>query len=125
MTEIKSIRKLPDVAIAQVLSYLKATGMKRALLINFGEKRLDPSQGERDKYDRLLRYIFLEDGTNFNELMISEGYAFEYTYNVAYKYQQEFKEMDSCSEAYYYLNTCGVGSLDRDKDGVPCESICD
>ena len=29
-----------DVALAQVLSYLKATGVKRALLINFGEKRL-------------------------------------------------------------------------------------
>ena len=237
----------------------------------------DPTQGERDKYNRLLRYIFLEDGMNFNKLMISEGYAFEYTYGIAYKYQKEFKdaekeaqenkkglwstetcngesdlnesdsqddqennetetkdcstppyhgnydencvlfcddgwepennqcvldckegeheeysmcqpnvkdcyiysgegqqkwdgeawgeckvtscrsgykqvgntceiettsggngggsyfcgskdtcgEMDSCSEAYYYLNTCGVGSLDRDKDGIPCESLCD
>ncbi|MGF1582039.1 MAG: GxxExxY protein [Gemmataceae bacterium] len=32
--------KLPDVAIAQTLSYRKAAGLKRALLINFGEKRL-------------------------------------------------------------------------------------
>ena len=31
---------LPDVATAQTLSYLKATGLKRALLLNFGEKRL-------------------------------------------------------------------------------------
>ncbi|MEI7905992.1 MAG: GxxExxY protein, partial [Bacteroidota bacterium] len=28
------------VALAQVLSYLKATGLKRALLLNFGEKRM-------------------------------------------------------------------------------------
>ena len=34
--EIKSLRHLPDVASSQVLSYLKATGFKRALLINFG-----------------------------------------------------------------------------------------
>lgn len=34
------------------------------------------------------------------------------------------REMDSCAEAYYYLNTCGLGRLDRDNDGVPCESIC-
>jgi len=38
--EIKSLRQLPEVALAQTLSYLKATGLKRALLINFGEKHL-------------------------------------------------------------------------------------
>lgn len=40
VVEIKSVSSLPPVAIAQALSYLKATGLKRALLINFGEKRL-------------------------------------------------------------------------------------
>lgn len=147
----------------------------------------DSTQSERDKYNRLLRYIFLEDGTNFNKLMIEEGYAYEYTYNAPYKYQEEFKnaekaareaqkglwaedtcngelqtpkssastdnssletgattaktetnsssgqscagkhlcgQMTSCKEAYFYLNSCGVSSLDRDKDGVPCETIC-
>lgn len=52
----------------------------------------EPSQGERDKYDRLLGYIILEDGRNFNKLMIEEGYAYEYTYNLPYKYQAEFKQ---------------------------------
>ncbi|MDF7774277.1 SH3 domain-containing protein [Sphingomonas sp. AOB5] len=33
-------------------------------------------------------------------------------------------QMNSCAEAYHYLNTCGVGRLDGDGDGVPCESIC-
>lgn len=51
----------------------------------------DATQGERDKYGRILAYVFLQDGTNFNKYMISEGYAHEYTYNVPYKYQQEFK----------------------------------
>jgi len=54
----------------------------------------DASQGERDKYDRLLAYIFLEDGTNFNKYMIEQGYAYEYTYNTPYKYQKEFKEAE-------------------------------
>ena len=40
VVELKSVTKLPDVAMSQTLSYLKATGLKRALLINFGEKRL-------------------------------------------------------------------------------------
>ena len=38
--EIKSVSKLADVVTAQILSYLKATGLKRGLIINFGEKRL-------------------------------------------------------------------------------------
>lgn len=129
----------------------------------------DPTQGDRDKYKRLLRYVFLEDGQNFNKLMIELGYAHEYTYKTPYKYQTEFKEaenkarekkiglwadnacanpsqslqgptssngnfscvgkttcgqMESCEEAHFYLNNCGLNRLDADKDGVPCESLC-
>ena len=40
VVEIKSLRALPDVATSQLLSYLKATNLKRGLLINFGEKQL-------------------------------------------------------------------------------------
>jgi GxxExxY protein len=40
VVELKAVSKLPDVALAQVLSYLKATGLKRGLLINFGLERL-------------------------------------------------------------------------------------
>jgi len=40
IVETKSVSKLPDVALAQILSYLKATGLKRGLLLNFGCPRL-------------------------------------------------------------------------------------
>jgi GxxExxY protein len=40
VVELKSVTSLPDVAMAQVLSYLKAAGLKRGLLINFGNPRL-------------------------------------------------------------------------------------
>ena len=40
VVEIKALSKLPDVATAQLLSYLKATNFKRGLLINFGVWRL-------------------------------------------------------------------------------------
>jgi micrococcal nuclease len=59
----------------------------------------DSTQGERDKYDRLLRYVFLEDGTNFNLMMIKEGYAHEYTFGVPYKYQSAFKQAQKDAEA--------------------------
>ena len=32
-------------------------------------------------------------------------------------------DMRSCEEAYEYLRQ-GYTKLDRDRDGVPCESIC-
>ncbi|OGG57465.1 hypothetical protein A2853_03850 [Candidatus Kaiserbacteria bacterium RIFCSPHIGHO2_01_FULL_55_17] len=54
----------------------------------------DPSQGELDKYGRTLAYVFLRDGINFNKYMIAEGYGHEYTYNLPYKYQAEFKEAE-------------------------------
>lgn len=51
----------------------------------------DSSQGERDKYQRLLRYVILPDGENFGLTMIREGYAHEYTYDLPYRYQPDFK----------------------------------
>jgi endonuclease YncB( thermonuclease family) len=33
-------------------------------------------------------------------------------------------EMANCSEARFYVEKCGLTQLDRDHDGVPCESIC-
>jgi endonuclease YncB( thermonuclease family) len=55
----------------------------------------DDSQGVRDKYNRLLAYVILPGGTNFNQYMIENGYAYEYTYDVPYKYQNEFKEAEA------------------------------
>ncbi|MFA5554403.1 MAG: GxxExxY protein [Phycisphaerae bacterium] len=40
VVEIKSLSKMPEVALAQTLSYLKATKLRRGLIVNFGEKRL-------------------------------------------------------------------------------------
>ncbi len=53
----------------------------------------DATQGTLDKYGRTLAYVFLSDGTLFNEYMVAEGYGHEYTYNLPYKYQKEFKEV--------------------------------
>ena len=58
----------------------------------------DPNGDTRDKYDRLLLYIFLGDGTNYAKKMIMDGYAYEYTYDVKYKYQSEFKQAQKYAE---------------------------
>jgi len=129
----------------------------------------DESQWKTDKYWRILWYLWL-NWKNLNEELIKNWFAFEYTYNKAYKYQNDFKqaektadfwkkwmwnsetcnwerkkidkveiknleinscwnksycsEMTSCEEARFYFNTCWLGKLDRDKDWIPCESLC-
>lgn len=70
----------------------EASGYAKNLLNEkYVKLQSDPTQGDRDTYKRLLRYIFLEDGTNVNELLIRNGFAHEYTYRVPYAYQKEFK----------------------------------
>lgn len=34
------------------------------------------------------------------------------------------RQMTSCQEAQFYLNRCGVSSLDGNGDGEPCELLC-
>ena len=50
----------------------------------------DLTQTATDKYGRLLGYVMV-NGVNLNQKMIEDGYGFEYTYNLPYKYQSEFK----------------------------------
>lgn len=54
----------------------------------------DPSQDDRDKYGRLLRYVYL-GSQNVSLLLITEGYGREYTYDKPYKYQKEFRAAES------------------------------
>jgi len=167
--------------------------LKDLLLGQFVELEKDVS--ERDKYDRLLRYVWL-NGELINEKLVREGYALSSNYPPDIKYQGKidtaemeartalrgfwspstcdgdvytgtYKDpsfvapvpaptpapaavpatmpataptqqgssytcscsktcpnMSSCEEAYYQLNVCGCSARDGDKDGVPCESIC-
>ncbi len=38
----------------------------------------DPEDSDRDKYHRLLRYVYLPDGTLINAELVKQGYAFAY-----------------------------------------------
>lgn len=45
----------------------------------------DTKQPNRDRYSRLLRYAYLEDGRELNELLVREGYAFATNFNTSKK----------------------------------------
>ena len=40
---------------------------------------MDPTNTNRDRYDRLLRYVYDEDDNLLNQQIIEEGYGFAYT----------------------------------------------
>lgn len=60
----------------------------------------DPSQDERDKYERLLAYVGMSDGRDFGQVMIADGYAFEYTFKGrSYKNQALYQKTQSEAES--------------------------
>ena len=64
----------------------------------------DASQGEVDKYGRTLAYVFLPEGQLFQELLVSGGYAYEYTFDEPYKYRDLLIEAEEQAQ----LNGAGL-----------------
>jgi micrococcal nuclease len=54
------------------------------------EVRLEYDQTRRDKYGRLLAYVYLVDGTFLNAEIIKQGYGFAYT-KYPFKYLEGFR----------------------------------
>ncbi|HEY5124183.1 MAG TPA: thermonuclease family protein [Ignavibacteria bacterium] len=62
----KTIRKLGKLASDYVRNFAEG---KKVYLVK------EPYYDDRDKYGRLLRWVYLEDGTFINGKIISDGYA--------------------------------------------------
>lgn len=56
----------------------------------------DITQGDRDRYNRLLAYVYrANDNLLINQALISDGYGHEYTYQSnPYKYQTAFRKAE-------------------------------
>ena len=57
----------------------------------------DPASGNRDRYQRLLRYVYLEDERLLNSLLIQEGFAFAYL-TFPHSKLEEFKDLEKQAE---------------------------
>jgi micrococcal nuclease len=58
----------------------------------------DSLSSNRDRYDRLLRYVYLPDGTLLNLKLIQEGYGFYYPY-FPFSKSQEFDAAQNQAKA--------------------------
>ena len=59
----------------------------------------DSLSTNRDRYDRLLRYVYLTDGSNFNQRLVREGYGFYYPYFPFTKSEQFAAEQAAAQKA--------------------------
>lgn len=66
---------------------------------------------EKDRYGRLLAYVYLEDGTFYNELLLQEGYAQVMTVPPNVKYADHFVEVQRKARKA----NKGLWGLDPDK----------
>jgi micrococcal nuclease len=55
--------------------------------------RLEFDWQERDRYGRLLAYVYLADGTFVNAEIIKQGYGHAYT-KYPFKYLEEFRQYE-------------------------------
>jgi micrococcal nuclease len=62
----------------------------------------------RDRYDRLLAYVYLADGSCFNAVLVRDGYAHAYT-RFPFQFLEEFRSLERSAREQ------GVGLWDSDK----------
>ena len=55
----------------------------------------DPSQADRDRYDRLLRHVALADGRQVAQVLIAGGFGEEFTYAAPYAGQAAYKAAEA------------------------------
>lgn len=70
----------------QAASKMQSLAQSRTVYIKY-----DATQGNRDKYGRLLRHVYSTKGTSLGKVMINGGFAKEYTYNRAYRGQAGYR----------------------------------
>lgn len=72
---------------------------------------LEKDVSETDKYGRLLRYVYLENGTFYNELLVKEGMAKPATFPPDVKYADVFVK----AQQYARENNIGLWAIDTNK----------
>lgn len=89
----------PEIAhpLKPIQYFAKEAGSFTKKMVEGKKVRLEFDRQERGKYDRLLAYVYLKDGTFLNAEIIKQGYGFAYT-KFPFKYLEEFKQHEKEAE---------------------------
>lgn len=71
----------------------KEASSKNKELVEGKEIRLEKDVSETDKYERLLRYVYVDD-LFVNDYLVRQGYATSYTYPPDIEYQEQFRQAE-------------------------------
>lgn len=97
-----------------VQCYGKEAGQKLQELIEDKEIKLEKDISETDRYNRLLRYVYLGD-VFVNEYLVNEGYAKSSSYPPDIKYQNKFveaqKKAQEDNKGLWNVSTCPVATV--------------
>lgn len=89
--------------------FAKEASKRNDELLRSGQISIEFDGPERDKYDRLLVYVFV-DGKSVQETLLEEGYArVAYLYDPPYKYLDSFKAAENRAKE----NRVNIWSLNR------------
>lgn len=105
-----------------VQCYGKAASDFTKNLIGTNAVRLeaDPTNTNRDRYNRLLRYVYLPDNRLVNAEIIKSGYGFVYTL-FPFQKLEEFREYErqARDQNLGLWNTCKINEKDGEKTTDP------
>ncbi len=73
----------------------KEASAKNNELVQGKEVILEKDVSETDKFGRLLRYVYLNDISMVNEILVKEGFAFARSYPPDVKYQEKLRLAES------------------------------
>ena len=103
----------PEIAhpLKAVQYFAKEAGSFTKTMVEGKKVRLELDWQKRDKYDRLLAYVYLEDGTFLNAEIIKQGYGFAYT-RFPFKYLEEFRRYQKEARENNRGLWCGGGEAE-------------
>jgi micrococcal nuclease len=86
-TDVETIRKLGQESSA----FVKKTVQGQLVRLEYDQANV--AIGHRDRYGRTLAYLYLEDGTFLNAMIVRQGYGVAYT-KYPFKYADEFRKYE-------------------------------
>lgn len=84
----------PEIKGSECFAYESKTRLNELIKNRLIRLEADLTQADKDRYERLLRYVYLED-RDINLELIREGYAREYTYKTEYSKQTLYTQTES------------------------------
>ncbi|MGK4043710.1 thermonuclease family protein [Heyndrickxia oleronia] len=104
-----------------VQPYAEKASNRNKQLVNSGNLTLEFEKSERDKYDRLLAYVFV-NGISVQETLLKEGYArVAYIYEPPYKYLSKYEKAEDIAQQKH-TNIWSQSGLVTESGFVGCAS---